>query len=86
MSKVISVLEKMASDATMNNVSAIADLVVNSDMNEGQQQAIIANDVEALVESTAEILKIKFFIPLAVADDEDEEQANTVENKTAVNF
>ena len=85
MSKVISVLEKMASDATMNNVSAIADLVVNSDMNEGQQQAIIANDVEALVESTADLTEIHSVF-LIIADDEDEEQANTVENKTAVNF
>ena len=85
MSKVISVLEKMASDATMNNESAIADLVVNSDMNEGQQQAIIANDIEALVENTANLPEIKCFL-IVVADDEDEEQANTVENKTAVNF
>jgi len=85
MSKVITVLEKMASDAAMNSEAAIAELVSTSDINDGQQQAINANDVDGLVKSTNALPSIKCFI-IVVADDEDEEQANTVENKTAVNF
>jgi hypothetical protein len=85
MSKVISVLEKMASDAAMNSEKAIADLVATSDINDGQMHAIKAHDVEGLVSSTIGLPKIDCFI-IVVADDEDEEQANTVENSTAVNF
>ena len=60
MSKVISVLEKMASDAAMNSESAIADLVAVSDINGAQQQAIVTESVEALLEHSDEISKIKF--------------------------
>ncbi len=80
MSKVISVLEKMASDAAMNNENAIADLVATSDINSAQQQAIITEDVSALIESTNEISKITFVIPIAPAEDdepEDEEDEKT---------
>jgi hypothetical protein len=49
-------------------------------------QAIITDDSEKLLEHSEEISKIKFFVPVIVADDEDEEQANTIDNKTAVNF
>jgi len=55
MSKVISVLEKMASDAAMNDDSVVAELVATCDINDGQMQAIMANDVEALVESTQDL-------------------------------
>jgi len=85
MSKVISVLEKMASDAAMNGKSAIADLVATSDITASQQGAIIAKDSEKLAEKTHELPQIRAFVPL-IAADEDEEQAYTVENKTAVNF
>ena len=82
MSKVISVLEKMASDATMNSESAIADLVATSDINEDQQQAILANDIEKLAESTTEISKIKFFIPIAPAEDDEPEEESDEGNNT----
>jgi len=82
MSKVITVLEKMASDAAINGESAIADLVATSDINDGQQQAILANDVEALVESTDEISKIKFIIPLIPAEDDEPEEDDQEDNNT----
>jgi hypothetical protein len=74
----------MASDAAMNSEKTIADLVATSDINDGQQQAILANDVEGLVKTTTDLPEIKCF--LVVAAEDDEEQANTVANKTAVNF
>lgn len=81
MSKVISVLEKMASDATMNNKAAVAELVATSDINDDQQQAIITEDVEALVKNTDEISKITFVIPIIPAeDDEPEENDKTNDN------
>jgi len=81
MSKVISVLEKMASDAAMNSESAITDLVAVSDINGAQQQAIMTGNVEALVEHSDEISKIKFFIPIIPAeDDEAEENDKTNDN------
>jgi len=81
MSKVISVLEKMASDAAMNSENAIADLVTASDINDGQIQALITEDMEALLEHSDEISKIKFVIPIIPAeDDEPEESDNTDDN------
>ncbi len=84
MSKVITVLETMASDAAMNSESAIADLIANSNINNSQQQAILANDVEALVKNTIGLPTIRAFVPIIVADDE--EQGNIVANKQAANF
>ncbi len=74
MSKIISVLEKMASDAAISGESAIADLVATSDINDGQMQAIKANDVEALVESTSNLPSIKSFIIIPAEDDDKPEQ------------
>ena len=86
MSKVISVLEKMASDAAMTNESAIADLVVNSNISDGQQKAIIAHDVEALVESTINLPEVKCFILVPAEDDEPvKEEENTDEQAIAIN-
>ncbi|PKG83191.1 hypothetical protein CXF85_11705 [Colwellia sp. 75C3] len=82
MSKVITVLEKMASDAALNSEDAIADLVATSDINDGQMQAIVANDVEALVENTDEISKIKFFIPIIPAEDDEPEESDKTNDST----
>jgi len=84
MSKVISVLEKMASDAAMNDDSVVAELVATCDINDGQMQAIMANDVEALVESTQDLPVIKSVVPIIPAeDDEDDEDAETNNKKSA---
>jgi hypothetical protein len=82
MSKVISVLEKMASDAAMNSESTIADLVAKSEINDGQQQAILANDVEGLVENTVEIPLITNFIIAPAEDDEPSEEDNDESSKS----
>jgi hypothetical protein len=82
MSKVISVLEKMASDAAMNSEAAIAELVSTSDINDGQQQAIIAKDADQLAENTHDLPKIRAFVPIVPAeDDEPEESDKTNDNK-----
>ncbi len=86
MSEIIQVLEKMGCDASLNNEHELTALLANADISNSQQQAIIAKDADQLAENSDEISKIRFFIPIIVADDEDEEQANKVENKTAVNF
>ena len=83
MSKVIQVLEKMASDATLINEDNITSLLAEADISVEQQQAIEVNNTEQLIEATDYISKIKFFIPIAVAD-EDEEQSNTVANKLLI--
>lgn len=82
MSKVISVLEKMASDAAMNSESAIADLVAVSGINDGQMQAIKTNNIEGLVENTNEVSKITFFIPLVPAEDDEPEEDKEDDDKT----
>lgn len=78
MSKVISVLEKMASDAAMNSEDAIAELVSTSDINDGQQQAIKANDSLRMLECTTDLPNIQsvFLIPA-----EDEEPAKEGEEE-----
>jgi hypothetical protein len=82
MSKVISVLEKMASDAAMNSENAISDLVATSDINEGQAQAIEANDVEGLVESTQSLPNIKSVFPLIPAEDDEPEEDDQEDTDT----
>jgi len=74
MSKVITVLEKMASDAAMNSEAAIAELVSTSDINDGQQQAINANDVDGLVKSTNDLPKVDCFLIIPAEDEEQEQQ------------
>jgi hypothetical protein len=82
MSKVISVLEKMASDAAMNSESAIADLVAVSGINDGQMQAIVAKDAEQLAGTIYDLPSIKYIFPLIPAeDDEPEEDEKEDENK-----
>jgi hypothetical protein len=83
MSKVISVLEKMASDAAINSESAIADLVAKSDINDGQAQAIEANDVEGLKRLTNGLPYIKSFIVIPAEDDtpeEDQDESSEEDN------
>jgi hypothetical protein len=82
MSKVISVLEKMASDAAMNSEKAIDDLVTISDINDGQMQAIKANDVEGLVESTTNLPTVKCFMVIPAEDEEEEEEDEESTNDT----
>ena len=77
MSEVVSVLEKMASDAAMSGESAIADLVATNDINDGQQQAILAQNVEKLKETIVDLPKVKCFAILPAEDDEAEEEQET---------
>ncbi len=86
MSKVISVLEKMASDATMNGESAIADLVSTSDINEDQQQAIIENDVEKLTKLISNLPIIRSVFPLIPAEDDEPEDDVQEDDNTEKNI
>jgi hypothetical protein len=82
MSKIISVLEKMACDSTIISESSIADLVVSSNINDGQQQAIITKNVEALVESTTNLPEVKCFLVIPAEDDDQEQQEEPDDTKT----
>lgn len=79
MSKVISVLEKMASDAAMNNENAIANLVANSDVNHVQQQAIIEKNAEQLAKAICDLPNIRAFVPIVPAEDDELEENESTE-------
>ena len=85
MSKVITVLEKMASDALINNDKSIDDLVASIGINNVQQQAIKNNDAEALAQNSGVLPEIKCFALLPAEDDEEpKEESETDDSEKAV--
>ena len=84
MSKVISVLEKMASDATLINEENIISLLAEADISIEQQQAIEAKSTELLVEATDDISKIRFIIPIIPAEDDEPEENDKTNDNTEV--
>lgn len=85
MSKIISVLERMASDAAMNGESAIADLVATSDINEGQIQAIQTKDTVLLINTTNDLPIIECFVIVPAEDDEPDNEQQEDKNTKASN-
>ena len=85
MSKVITVLEKMASDALINNDKSIDDLVASIGINNVQQQAIKNNDSETLVQNSGGFPEIKCFALLPAEDDEEpKEESETDDSEKAI--
>lgn len=76
MSKVVSVLEKMASDASMTSECAIANVVATSEINDDQQQAILGQNVEKLKETIVDLPKVKCFAILPAEDDDEEKETD----------
>ena len=72
MSKVISVLEKMASDASLVSKENIDTLLTIAVINAEQQQAITAKDAEHLAETITDLPKIRAFAPVFPAEDDDQ--------------
>lgn len=85
MSKVIQILEEMASNAALTNKEQVKAILVDAEITECQKKAIEAKNIDTLTETIHDLPVIKCF-PIVVADDEDEAQENTIENKTAINF
>ncbi len=81
MNKVLSVLVKIASDATLNSRSAVADFVEKSDINEDQKQAIINNDIEQLTKTIGDLPQIVGIAPLIPAEDDEPEEEESKTTK-----
>ena len=86
MSKVIQVLETMASDAYLVNQENINTFLTTAEINTEQQQAITAKNAEQLADTIADLPKLFAYSQVLPADDdapiedEDEEEDNTSRN------
>jgi len=87
MSRIISILEEMASDATLVNKANIESLLINADLNDVQKEAISSKDIELLAESLTNFTKIEsvFIIP-AEEDDQEQENEEDKEAKSALDI
>lgn len=73
MSKVIQVLAKMASDASLTNNDNITTRLIDAEITESQKQAIEAKDLDTLTETIHDLPIIKC-VPLVPAEDDDAEE------------
>ena len=71
MSKVIQVLETMASDATLVNEVNITTFLATADINTEQEQAISANNAEQLADTISDLPKIISFSQVLPTEDND---------------
>lgn len=85
MSKIISALDIMASDAAIEGENAIADLVASIELTDNQKEAIIASDTQALIEATDNISEIQSIFLVPSEDDEEPIKENEEEEKTDTN-
>lgn len=86
MSEVIELLAKMASDASINSERAYTELVLNADINEQQQQAILNKDIKALANTCNDLPLIQSVFIIPAEDDEpskddDKEESTEANNK-----
>ncbi|TPH15165.1 hypothetical protein [Litorilituus lipolyticus] len=82
MSEAIQVLVGLASNATLNNQDNITTMLAEADISLEQEKAIKAKDAKRLLDASDEISKIKFFIPIAPAEDDEPEESNEEETET----
>lgn len=79
MSKVIQVLEKLARDASLISEENRTAMLLESDITDSQQQAIVARDIDKLADSLGDLTKIKYVIPLIPAEDDEAEEEQSDE-------
>ena len=83
MSNIISVLEKMASDASLKDANKINSTVKSANITDEEQQAILANDVNFLKDVSQNIPSIECFVLLPAEDDEPEEEGEENDNESS---
>ncbi len=92
MSKVIQVLEKLASDAALVNENAMTTMLSDANINESQKQAILDKDIEQLSITISDFPQIRGIAPLSPAEEHepetDEEESKTTDSelKTAASY
>jgi uncharacterized protein YejL (UPF0352 family) len=74
MSKIIKVLEKMASDASLVKEENITTFLANADINADQQQAITVKNSEQLAETISDLPKIISFSQVLPVEDNDPDE------------
>jgi len=70
MSKIITILEKMASDSTLKDDVNITHLISEAEITKNQQQAILTRDVNQLSDSISKFPKIIAYVQILPADDD----------------
>jgi len=83
MSRIIQVLEEMASDSSLQNNEAIVALLTSTDINSDQSEAIIAKDVTSLGRQLDICPDIVCFVAPAEDDDSSQEQ-ESADEKTSI--
>jgi hypothetical protein len=83
MSKVINVLTHIASDAMLINQDSLAKMLIKAEISQKQKNAIIAKDIDALIDSIHDLPNIKC-VPIILP--EVGEHDTSVINRTAVNL
>lgn len=86
MSKVIQVLEAMASDASLVNEENISTFLTTVEINAEQKQAISVKNAEQLADTIADLPELFAYSQVLPADDDapiedEEEDDNTSSNK-----
>ena len=81
MNNVITVLEKMASNASIIDESCINNLLINSTLNAEQIKAFAEVDAEKLANTTDNFPDILAFAPVLPAEDEEPENNEDEEPK-----
>ena len=82
MSRIIQVLETMASDASLVKQENIISFLATAEINTEQQQAITAKDSEQLAETISDLPNIRAFVPIAPAEDDEAEGDNDEDTDT----
>jgi hypothetical protein len=84
MNNVMQILAQMGSDASLQKEQAIEQLLTTVEVDAEQAQAIINKDITSLEHQLG--VSSEIICAVAIADDEDDEQENTIENTTVINF
>jgi uncharacterized protein YejL (UPF0352 family) len=85
MSKIIKVLEKMASDASLVNEENITTFLANADINTDQQQAISVKNVEQLTKTINDLPKIISYSQVLPTEDNDPDGDELEDDNQATN-
>lgn len=84
MSRIIQVLEIMASDASLTDNEHVKAMLVDADITESQKLAIEAKDLDTLTETIHDLPEIKC-LPIVPAEDDEDETENQDKLITAIN-
>lgn len=83
MSKIIQVLETMASDAALVNEESISSFLTTADVTTEQQQAITTKNTERLAETVGDLPEIIAHVQVLPAEDDEQNEEEDDDNRSS---